>query len=95
MAKQYSHSERQQHLDAWQQSGLSKQHYCQQQTINVASFYYWLKHRQDDAVIPVPSAFIPAHRIIPETHETNTVILNLPVSIPDQSHTHHGASTTF
>jgi len=33
MAKQYSHSERQQHLEACQQSGLSKQQYCQQQTI--------------------------------------------------------------
>ena len=78
MAKQYSHSERQQHLDSWQQSGLSKQHYCQQHNINVSTFYYWLKHRRNDAAIPVPSAFIPARRIISETDETNSVVLNLP-----------------
>jgi hypothetical protein len=38
MAKQYSHSERQQHLHPWQQSGLSKKHYCQQHDLNPATF---------------------------------------------------------
>ncbi|WJV53218.1 hypothetical protein PCO85_18890 [Prodigiosinella aquatilis] len=37
MAKRYSHSERQQHLDAWQHSGLTKQHYCQQHDLNPAT----------------------------------------------------------
>ncbi|WP_425272352.1 IS66 family insertion sequence element accessory protein TnpA, partial [Serratia oryzae] len=37
MTKQYSHSERQQHLDAWQQSGLSKKHYCRLHDLNPAT----------------------------------------------------------
>ncbi|CFV28411.1 TPA: hypothetical protein PXM11_003292 [Yersinia enterocolitica] len=41
MAKRYSHTERQQHLDTWQQSGLTKQYYCQQHDLNPATFYYW------------------------------------------------------
>lgn len=78
MAKRYSHSERQQHIDAWQQSGLAKQHYCQQHDLNPATFYYWLKHHHDDAAVAVHTAFIPARRVMPENHNADTVTLNLP-----------------
>ncbi|MFE8045458.1 IS66 family insertion sequence element accessory protein TnpA [Brenneria goodwinii] len=74
MAKRYSHRERQQHLDAWQQSGLTKQHYCRQHDLNPATFYYLLKHHHDDATVTAPAAFIPARRVMPG----NTVTLNLP-----------------
>ncbi|WP_406626450.1 IS66 family insertion sequence element accessory protein TnpA [Pectobacterium cacticida] len=76
MAKRYSHRERQQHLDAWQQSGLTKQQYCQQHDLNTATFYYWLKQHHDDAA--VPAAFIPAHRVMPGNYNADTVTLNLP-----------------
>ncbi|WP_156294476.1 IS66 family insertion sequence element accessory protein TnpA, partial [Serratia oryzae] len=78
MTKQYSHSERQQHLDAWQQSGLSKKHYCRLHDLNPATFYYWLKHHRDDATVTVPAAFIPARRVMPENNDADTVALNLP-----------------
>ncbi|MFC0228467.1 IS66 family insertion sequence element accessory protein TnpA [Serratia aquatilis] len=78
MAKRYSHSERQQHLDAWQQSGLTEQHYCRQHDLNPATFYYWLKHHRDDATVTVPAAFIPARRVIPRNNDADTVTLNLP-----------------
>ncbi|WP_337265078.1 MULTISPECIES: IS66 family insertion sequence element accessory protein TnpA [unclassified Serratia (in: enterobacteria)] len=78
MAKQYSHSERQQHLDAWQQSGLSKKHYCRLHDLNPATFYYWLKHHRNDATVSVPAAFIPARRVMPENNDADTVTLNLP-----------------
>ncbi|EKN4690139.1 transposase [Yersinia ruckeri] len=53
MAKRYSHSERKQYLDAWKQSGFTKQHYCQQYDLNPATFYYWIKHHRDDATVTV------------------------------------------
>ncbi|WP_147437181.1 IS66 family insertion sequence element accessory protein TnpA [Brenneria alni] len=73
MAKRYSHSERQQHLDAWQQSGLTKQHYCRQHDLNPATFYYWLKHHHDDATVPIPAAFIPARQVMPGNNDADTV----------------------
>jgi len=78
MTIRYSHSERRQHLDAWQQSGLSKKHYCRLHDVNIVTFYYWLKHHQDDAAVNVPSAFIPARRVVPENNDADTVTLNLP-----------------
>ncbi|HHL2500966.1 TPA: transposase [Yersinia enterocolitica] len=78
MTIRYSPSERQQHLDTWQQSGLSKKHYCRQHNLNPATFYYWLKHHQVDATVTVPSAFIPAQRVVPENNNADTVTLNLP-----------------
>lgn len=78
MAKQYSHSERQQHLHAWQQSGLSKKHYCQQHDLNPATFYYWLKHHRDDDAVTVPAAFIPVRRVMPGNNDADMVTLNLP-----------------
>ncbi|VEI68136.1 Uncharacterised protein [Serratia fonticola] len=48
MTIRYSRSERQQHLDAWQQSGLSKKHYYRLHDVNIATFYYWLKHHHDE-----------------------------------------------
>ncbi|WP_172413999.1 IS66 family insertion sequence element accessory protein TnpA [Serratia fonticola] len=62
MTIRYSRSERQQHLDAWRQSGMSKKHYCRLHDLNIATSYYWLKHYQDDTTIAVPAAFIPAQR---------------------------------
>ncbi|MGL4487454.1 MAG: IS66 family insertion sequence element accessory protein TnpA [Yersinia sp. (in: enterobacteria)] len=78
MTKRYSRSERQRHLDAWQHSGLSKKHYCRQQDLNPATFYYWLKNQQDDITVPGPSAFIPARRVMSENNCTAMVTLNLP-----------------
>lgn len=40
MVKRYSYRERQQPLDAWQHSGLTKQHSCRQHDFNPATFYY-------------------------------------------------------
>lgn len=78
MTTRYSRSERQHHLDTWQQSGLSKKHYCQQHGVNPATFYYWLKHQQDDMTVTVPSAFIPARRVLPGNNDADTVTLSLP-----------------
>jgi hypothetical protein len=78
MTIRYSHSERQQHLDAWQQSGLSKKHYCQQHDVNPATFYYWLKHHCNDATATVPATFIPARRVMSGNNDADTVTLNLP-----------------
>lgn len=78
MTIRYSRSERQQHLDAWQQSGLSKKHYCRLHDVNIATFYYWLKHHQDDAAVSVPSEFIPIRRVLSENNDADKVTLNLP-----------------
>ncbi|WP_237734082.1 IS66 family insertion sequence element accessory protein TnpA [Serratia fonticola] len=78
MTIRYSRSERLQHLDAWQQSGMSKKHYCRLHNLNIATFYYWLEHQQDDTTVTVPSAFIPAQRVLPENNDADTVTLNLP-----------------
>lgn len=77
MTIRYSRSERLQHLDAWQQSGMSKKHYCRLHDLNIATFYYWLKHHQVNATVTVPSAFIPAQRVVPENNDADTVTLNL------------------
>jgi len=77
MAKQYSHSERQQHLETWQQSGLSKKQYCLLHDLNPATFYYWLKHHCEETAVASPSAFIPVRRVEPENNNTATVTLNL------------------
>ncbi|MGL4859905.1 MAG: IS66 family insertion sequence element accessory protein TnpA, partial [Enterobacteriaceae bacterium] len=42
----YSKEEKEQHLAAWQESGLSKTAYCQQVNINIATFYYWLEKKR-------------------------------------------------
>lgn len=78
MTIRYSRGERQHHLDTWQQSGLSKKHYCQLHDLNPATFYYWLKHQKNDASVTMPSAFIPARRVMPENKGTETVSLSLP-----------------
>ena len=78
MTTRYSHSERQRHLDAWQQSGLSKKQYCRQPDVSQATFYYWLKHHKEDVTVAVPSAFIPARRVMPDNNGSETVTLNLP-----------------
>ncbi|CRG51164.1 IS66 family insertion sequence element accessory protein TnpA [Yersinia wautersii] len=74
MTIRYSRSERQHHIDAWQQSGMSKQYYCQLHDLNPATFNYWLKH----PTVAVPATFIPAQRVVPENNDANTVTLNLP-----------------
>ncbi|MBX9478814.1 hypothetical protein EDF78_10741 [Rahnella sp. BIGb0236] len=43
MAKRFSFIERQQHLDAWQRSGLTKQECCRQHSITISGFNYWIK----------------------------------------------------
>ncbi len=78
MAKRYSFIERQQHLDAWQRSGLTKQEYCRQNALTVSAFYYWTKHNNTEASTAVTPAFIPARRVAVEHHCADTVTLNLP-----------------
>ncbi|WP_171840322.1 IS66 family insertion sequence element accessory protein TnpA [Serratia symbiotica] len=78
MVKRYSHSERQQPLDAWQHSGLTKQHSCRQHDFNPATFYYWLNHHHDDATVAIPAVFIPARRVMPGNNDVDTVTLKLP-----------------
>lgn len=51
-----SRSERQQHLDAWQQSGMPKKHSCRLYNLNPATFYYWHKHHQEETTAAVPAA---------------------------------------
>nr|WP_054878177.1 hypothetical protein [Yersinia similis] len=57
---------------------MSKKQYCQQHDVNQATFYYWLKHHQDDTTVAIPPAFIPARRVIPDNNGTEAVTLNLP-----------------
>ena len=78
MAKRYSLIERQQHIDAWQRSGLTKQEYCQQNTLATSAFYYWLKHHNPDASTDLTPAFIPVRRVAVENNRADTVTLNLP-----------------
>lgn len=74
MVKRYSHNERQQHLDAWQHSGLTKQHYCRQHDLYPAAFYYWLNHHHDDATVAIPAAFIPLRWVKPGKPTQNVFI---------------------
>ncbi|WP_016674556.1 IS66 family insertion sequence element accessory protein TnpA, partial [Yersinia pestis] len=30
---------------------MSKKHYCRLHDLNIATFYYWLKHHQDDTTV--------------------------------------------
>ncbi len=78
MAKRFSLIERQQHLDAWQRSGLTKQEYCRQHAITISAFYYWIKHHNDGAITTVSSAFIPARRVVAGNNSAAAVTLNLP-----------------
>ncbi|WP_255556967.1 hypothetical protein [Sodalis sp. dw_96] len=78
MTKRYSLSERQQHLDAWQCSGLTKQEYCRQHHITVSAFYYWIKHHKDEVTATETTAFIPARRVVAENNNASAVTLNLP-----------------
>lgn len=78
MTKRYSLSERQQHLDAWQCSRLTKQEYCRQHHITVSTFYYWIKHHKGEVTATETSAFIPARRVVAENNNAVAVTLNLP-----------------
>jgi len=74
MVKRYSYNERQQPLDAWQHSGLTKQHYCRQHDLYPAAFYYWLNHHHDDATVAIPAAFIPVRWVKPGKPTQNVFI---------------------
>jgi hypothetical protein len=78
MAKRFSLIERQQHLDAWQRSGLTKQVYCRQHSITISAFYYWIKHNKGGAITTVSPAFIPTRLVLAENNSADVVILNLP-----------------
>jgi len=78
MAKRYSLIERQQHLDAWQHSGLTQKGYCRQNNISLSAFYYWMKHSKDNAGATLTPAFIPARRVTVDNTHVQTVTLNLP-----------------
>lgn len=78
MAKRFSLIERQQHLDDWQRSGLTKQAYCRQHAITISVFYYWIKHIKNEGTTTVSPAFIPARRVVAENNSAAAVTLNLP-----------------
>ncbi len=81
MNTRYSQQEKQQHVLAWQASGLSKKAYCQQEGIKIATFYYWLErnNKADPAPgnIRLSSAFLPA-RLAPAN---GSVTVQLPGEI--------------
>jgi len=79
MIKRHTRTEQQQHIDAWQRSGLTKQHYCEQQGITISNFYYWLKNFNNNTdAAPAASPFIPAQCISSGVNRTEAVTLNLP-----------------
>lgn len=78
MTKRYSLSERQQHLHAWQLSGLTKKAYCRQHAITISVFYYWIKHNKNEEATVAAPAFIPARRVVPQNNQAVAVTLNLP-----------------
>ncbi|WP_410014831.1 IS66 family insertion sequence element accessory protein TnpA [Sodalis sp. C49] len=39
MIKRHTRTEQQQHIDAWQHRGLTKQPYCEQQGMTFSNFY--------------------------------------------------------
>ena len=47
-------------IEQWQQSGLSKKAYCEQQSVKHHTFYYWFKYyrQQHPDVENTPSAFV-------------------------------------
>lgn len=49
----------QQHINQWQRSGGSQQHYCEKHKLSLANFGYW--RRQLAATSPVANKLIPVH----------------------------------
>ncbi|WP_226860663.1 IS66 family insertion sequence element accessory protein TnpA [Dickeya dianthicola] len=79
MIKRHTRIEQQQHIDAWQHSRLTKQHYCEQQGITLSNFYYWLKNVNNNTdAAPASSPFIPARCISVDANHAEAVTLNLP-----------------
>ena len=52
-------AERQGHIEAWHQSGLSKREYCKEHEINFMTFYSWFKKPKQQNSKPAEQKFIP------------------------------------
>lgn len=52
-------AERQGHIEAWQQSGLSKREYCKEHEINFMTFYSWFKKPRLENSKHAEQKFIP------------------------------------
>lgn len=79
MPSRYTKEQKQQHVDAWRQSGLLQPDYCKQHNIKRSSFKNWSADYKSSC-IPV---------VIPPSAPTRVVILEftskyqVPLSIPE------------
>jgi len=75
-------------VESWQQSGLSKKTFCEEQGIVKSVFFYWCKKYREEneqgGFVPLttggPHAFAQSHFI--EVQYPNGVVLRLPASTP-------------
>ncbi|WP_127958633.1 IS66 family insertion sequence element accessory protein TnpA [Serratia microhaemolytica] len=54
----YTKQQKQQHLDNWQNSGLSQSAYCRENNLKLATFHYW-KIQADKSEKSTVTPFIP------------------------------------
>jgi transposase-like protein len=75
-------------VEAWQQSGLSKKSFCEEQGIIKSVFLYWVRKYRDehepDGFVPLTSggALSLMQNYSIEIHYPNGVVLKLPANTP-------------
>ncbi len=76
----YSHEQRrrfwQQHVEGWQQSGLSQIAYCRSHDLKVQQFYRW--RRRIMAAAPRPVSFLPVTLAAPTRQPPASIRIHTP-----------------
>ncbi|RMG33955.1 MAG: hypothetical protein D6720_10530 [Gammaproteobacteria bacterium] len=57
----------QQHVDAWQSSGLTRKAYCLEQGLRYSSFGYWVRKLREAEAPPPSAGFVPVALAEPHT----------------------------
>jgi hypothetical protein len=87
-------------VEAWQQSGLSKKSFCEEQGIIKYVFLYWVRKYRDehepDGFVPLTSggALSLMQNYSIEIHYPNGVVLKLPANTPVSLVRHYVGCTT-
>jgi hypothetical protein len=83
----------QNHITAWQQSGLSQKAYCQRHQLGLSTFHNKYRELKNDIAVPTgnPLTVLPVIRPLPSTHTEPAVVtiqspqgwrLECPLTIP-------------
>jgi hypothetical protein len=79
----------QQHVEGWQQSGLSQIAYCRRHDLKVQQFYRW--RRRIMAASPSPVSFLPVTLAAPTRQHPASIRIHTPNGFTIEIDSHEGS----